>query len=394
MSSFFDSSYPSPFDFSMRALGGVAPTLVKQLYPMSALTQYHLHHHLPGITGRWMDFRTAEMPFAGNFHRLSHGHNLFSDGFRVLVNPELKYGQFLHHLGMDSLTARGIPLPFATTSAGEWLVGLGVPKKMVYEMLTVNVPKILGGSVGLVCAGTDVLMVFSDAIPHTYSAASFQFLAGTIDLIVGCYPPNPLLWIAAGAEYASSAITAYRAFVDPILPGIGTPASVFLPILGQSIAMSALISACVSLYSGKDWISTSKIMAESMTATGVATTVGIATKSGILSSVGSTFIGPFLGPAAGIATFIIVKKILDNAIESPTKGKDNPYKNFSREDYPNLFEQNDEAFDFNGLPQNYFKESFVIPTFGIGKQPLGELKGDKLLLSSNQLVQAEQAFGD
>ncbi|MBR2964769.1 MAG: hypothetical protein IKC53_11255, partial [Lentisphaeria bacterium] len=72
----------------------------------------------------------------------------------------------------------------------------------------------------------------------------------------------------------------------------------------------------------------------------------------------------------------------------------NPYKDFSREDYPNLFEANDEAFDFKGIPPNYFKESFVIPTFGIGKQPLGEIKGDKLLLSSDQLIQAEEAFGD
>ena len=236
---------------------------------------------------------------------------------------------------------------------------------------------------------------FSDTIPHTYTAAGFQFLAGTIELIAGCYPPNPLLWLAAGAEYASSAITAYRAFVDPILPGIGTPASVFLPILGQAVAMSAIISACVSIYSGNDWISVSKTVTESMAATSVATAVGVATKSGILANVGSTFLGPFLGPAAGIATFFIMKKILDSVLASPTDKEDYLYREFSREDVPDFFEKNEEVFDFSkSLPQNIFKECIVIPTFGVGKQPLGELKGDNLLLSSDGMYQTEQAFGE
>lgn len=132
-----------------------------------------------------------------------------------------------------------------------------------------------------------------------------------------------------------------------------------------------------------------------MAATSVATSVGVATKSGILANVGSTFIGPFLGPVAGIATFFIVKKILDSVLLSPEEKEEYFYKEFTREAFPDFFESNRDTFEFSKkLPPNYFKESVIIPTFGVGKQPLGELKGDKLLLSSDGLGQAEQIFGD
>ena len=163
MTEFFTTTGLNTTDISLRCLGGISPAIVNAAYPMDALTKFHYAHHVPGLTGRWMDTGATALGGAvkGSFHRFAHGHHLFEDGCKVLVNPKLKFGEFLHHLGMDSLTVRGIPNPLLPTAVGEQLVKLGMNQQFVYEVMTVNVPKILGGSVGLVCAGTDVFFAFS-----------------------------------------------------------------------------------------------------------------------------------------------------------------------------------------------------------------------------------------
>ena len=151
MTNFFTETGLGTTDISLRCLGGISPALVNAAYPMEALTKFHYAHHISGLTGRWMDTGATALggTVKGTFHRLAHGHHLFEDGFKVVVNPNLKFGEFLHHLGMDSLTARGIPNPLLPTSVGEQLVKFGMRQQFVNELMTVNMPKILGGSVGL-----------------------------------------------------------------------------------------------------------------------------------------------------------------------------------------------------------------------------------------------------
>ena len=194
MTNFFTATSFGTTDISLRCLGGISPALVNAAYPMEALTKFHYAHHIPGLTGRWMDTGATALggTVKGTFHRLAHGHHLFEDGFKVVVNPNLKFGEFLHHLGMDSLTARGIPNPLLPTSVGEQLVKFGMRQQFVNELMTVNMPKILGGSVGLACAGMDVFFAFSDAIPHTFLAAGMHFGFGALDILLGLYPPNIL----------------------------------------------------------------------------------------------------------------------------------------------------------------------------------------------------------
>ena len=109
------------------------------------------------------------------------------------------------------------------------------------ELMTVNMPKILGGSVSLACAGRDVFFAFSDAIPHTFLAAGTHFGLGVLNCLFGLYPPNILLLTAGAAEIGVGITTAYRTIVDPILPMVGVPGSIFFPALGRSVALGALI---------------------------------------------------------------------------------------------------------------------------------------------------------
>lgn len=112
MSDFFNQTGLTNTDVTLRALGNLAPRVVDSIYPLQELTKFHYAHHIPGLTGRWMDTGATALGGAvkGSFHRLAHGHHLFDDGFKVLVNPQLKFGEFLHHLGMDSLR----PVEFRT----------------------------------------------------------------------------------------------------------------------------------------------------------------------------------------------------------------------------------------------------------------------------------------
>ena len=126
--SFFQQAGMTPGDVSVSLLGGVANPLVQAAYPMKAMTAWHAANHLPGLTGRWMDTGGTALGgvVRGGFHRMAHGHHFFDDGMKVLVNPELKFGDFVHHLGMDSLTRRGVPNPIIPKFVGENLTALGL----------------------------------------------------------------------------------------------------------------------------------------------------------------------------------------------------------------------------------------------------------------------------
>ena len=216
MTNFFTATGLDTTDISLRCIGGISPALVNSVYPMEALTKFHRAHHISGLTGCWMDTGATASGGAvkGSLHRLFHGHHLFEDGFKVVVNPDLKFGEFLHHLGMDSLTSRGIPNPLLPTAVGKQLVKLGMGPKFVNELLTINVPKILGGSVSLICAGRDVFLAFSDAIPHTFLAAGTHFGLGLLNIALGLYPPNIFLLTAGVAEIGVGIATTYRTIVD------------------------------------------------------------------------------------------------------------------------------------------------------------------------------------
>lgn len=357
MPSFFPQNDLTAGDISLRCLGGVAPPIVNAIYPMEALTAWHAAHHLPGLTGRWMDTGSiVGSSVKGPYHRLIHGHHILEDSFKVLINSKLKYGQFLHHLGLDALTKVGIVNPLIPTVVGQKLISLGMSTKFVSELMTVNVPKILGGSLGLICAGADVFACFSDAIPHTFLAAGMHFGIGSLEILFGLYPPNFFLLTAGASELAVGAVTAYRTIVDPIIPALHVPYSVFLPTLGHAIAFTALLGASVSIFAGKNWEDVSKAMIMGAAASAVSTTV-------TFMAAGSGFIAPFLGPLAGITTFLLCKKAMDHL---QTQHK--IYKEYGTSDSLRIF-SNEQA----------------IPLFGIPKEPIGMLKGNKLLLDEKSL---------
>ena len=292
----------------------------------------------------------------GSFHRLAHGHHIFDDGFKVLVNPDLKFGEFLHHLGMDSLTARGIPNPFIPKGVGEALLNLGFKKAFVNEFLTLNVPKVLGGSLSLVCSGADVFMAFSDAIPHTFGASGMNFLFGALNIGFGMFPPNPLLLASGGMDLGVGAVVAYRAAVDPLITTLGVPMSVYLPALGHAVALAAIISSCIGVFSGTDWKKLPELVSSSAAATAVGTTVAFTAKA-------AGYVSPFSGPLAGIATYIIMKNI-----------------------WKSLEIKSDEISYFpvgTDANLNVFKQGAIIPLFQVPKNPIGRLKGGQFLLSES-----------
>jgi hypothetical protein len=367
MTAFFPNSDLLAGGASLHCVGGLSPQLVNAIYPMEALTKWHYGQHLPGLTGRWMDTGSTKVGGAvrGSFHRIAHGHHALEDGYRVLVNPNLKFGHFLHHIGLDSLTARGIPNPLIPTAVGQQLIKLGLSKQFVHELVTVNLPKILGGSLAVICAGNDALACFSDAIPHTFLAAGKYFGLGTLDILLGLYPaPNVFLLSAGAMEIGVGGVAAYRAFIDPILPVVNVPASVFLPALGQTVALAAVIGACVSIFTGKDWRDVPKTIAASAVASSVSTTV-------TFMAAGGGFLAPFIGPVAGIATYFIMKKVFDSLNADLSFGKG--YQEYGANERLLVFDQ--------GL---------TIPLFGIPAEPIGTFKKDTLVLSEKAMARQHE----
>ncbi len=356
MSGFFGDTGLTAGETTVRLLGNIAPRVVDHIYPLEALTRFHYANHLPGLTGRWMDTGATALGGAvkGGYHRLAHGHHLFDDGFKVLVNPDLKFGQFLHHLGMDSLTRRGIPNPFAPKQMGEALIAMGMKKAMVNDLLTLNVPKVMGGSLALVCSGADVWMAFSDAIPHTWTATGAHFLFGALNIGFGMFPPNPLLLVAGGLEMGVASMTAFRTIVDPLIPTLGVPLSVYLPALGQAVALSSVLSICAAFLTGAGWRKMPVLVSSAALAAAAGTTVSF-------TSAAAGFVSPFWGPAAGIATYLLARKMWQS------------------------LEVESDAINYIPIgtdpSTNLFREETIVPLFNVPKEPIGSISGDNLLIS-------------
>ena len=341
-------------DIAFKCIGGVSPSIINSIYPMENLTKIHYALHLErNLTSRWMDY-TNYRYIQGTYHRLA-GHHLFEDGFRVLISDRLKFGDFLHHLGCDLLTSRGIPNPLLPSILGEKLIALGLSKRFVYEIMTINIPKLLSGSLCLVCSGMSIYACFSDAIPHSFLSAGAHFGLGVMDIVAGVFPGNFLLLTAGAAEIGVGSITTYRAFTDPILPYVNVPKSVFLPALSKSITYAALIGACASIFSGDSWIDTANTIVSSSAASVVSTSTTFA------AAKCSHILAPFLGPIAGIISFLIINKIFKSLL-SNDKEKYIPYLQYSP-----------------------FSQEQVFPFLEVN--PIGVLKNDRLLLDENLLNQ-------
>ena len=193
-----------------------------------------------------------------------------------------------------------------------------------------------------------------------------HFGFGALDILLGLYPPNILLLTAGAAEIGVGIATTYRTIVDPILPAVGVPASVFLPALGQSVALGALIGACASIFTGDSWADVSKTVAASASASAASTLVTFAASA-------NGFLGPFIGPVTAIATSILIRKMLDVAF--PTIEPRPIYQ---------------EHVNKEGL--SVFQHETVLPMPGIAKEPIGMLKGDRLLLNEAGIRQIAEVW--
>ena len=343
-------------------------------YPTATATAWHAAHHIPGLTGRWMDYGTLfGGAVRGGFHRLQHGHHLVEDGLRVLVHPKLKYGEFLHHLGMDVLTRRGIPNPLIPTGVARWLTDAGFSKAFTYEMMTVNLQKLLGGGLALLCSGNSVYACFSDTIPHTFSAAGLHFLYGSLDLIFGIWPfTNPLMLVAGAGEMAVSAVTAARTIWDThfasVLPVVNMSADLFFPLLGGAALFGGLFGAATGYLFDRDVKMALSNGIISASASAAAVTVGAAAAG--------TACAAFLGPMAGIATSLLLRKAFSakNAKKrSKTKSGYNP-------DDWQFSLRRPKPIPTAPIGPNPTAPVQACPVLTIPQKPIGEIQGERLLL--------------
>jgi hypothetical protein len=292
---------------AFQVVGMVSPSLVDHIYPYRELTRWHNINHIPGLTGRWMDTGATALGGAvkGSYHRLVHGHHLLEDGIKVLTHSELKFGQFLHHLGMDSLTSRGIPNPLIPKMLIERLIDAGLPASTVSEWASINVPKILGGGLSLVLAGDNVLMAFSDALPHTWWTVGKHFTFGVLDTVFGVIAESPLMLVAAAGEFSTSGITAWRLMMDQAADHQENLSGFFIPALGDAIGIGPLMSAASSLTVGGSLAGATDAAIASTAAITAASYAKMA-KIGLLVGL----------PVAGLAAGLIARKILRSINES------------------------------------------------------------------------------
>lgn len=286
---------------SFQMVGMLSPSFVEAIYPYRELARWHDLHHIPGLTGRWMDRGATELGGAvrGSYHRLAHGHHLIDDGFKVLRHPELKFGEFLHHLGLDSLTTRGIPNPLIPKILVEKLVESGLPISTVSEWASLNIPKLLGGGLAVVLSGNDVVMAFSDAIPHTWLAVGKHFTFGVLDSVFGVVTENPLLLAGAAGEFFTSGLTTWRILMDPVVEHQASLAGFLIPALGDTIGIGPIFSASSALMSGAPLIQAADAAIAS-TAAATAATYAKAAKVGLLLGL----------PIAGLAAGLIARRLL------------------------------------------------------------------------------------
>lgn len=270
---------------------GIGKPVALPLSIQRGLTEYHVAHHLPGPTGAWID------ALKGPNHRIFSGHHLIEDGISVIKDPNLKFGDFLHHLGCDFLSVKGIPVVPKFMING--LLSTGLSETFVSNLCSLNLAQVLSGGISLVCSGADVLMVLADAIPHTFSAAGMHFAFACFDLASGLMFPNILMIGASAGEFFTSAVTLYRAVTDPVIPMLGVPGSVFYPALFQAMLTGGILGGGISLLRGGTLGEAVKTSASSSLSAAAATFTNFATGTFLTSA------------AAGVATFFVAKKLLD-----------------------------------------------------------------------------------
>ena len=278
---------------------GIGKPIALPLPLQRGLSEFHLHHHLPGNTGAWMD------ALKGPNHRIFSGHHLIEDGISVIKDPNLKFGDFLHHLGCDFLSVKGIPVVPKFMING--LLSTGLSETYVSSLCSLNLAQVLSGGISLVCSGADVLMVLADAIPHTLSAAGMHFAFGCFDLASGLMFPNILMIGASAGEFFTSAVTLYRAVTDPVIPILGVPGSVFYPALFQNMLLGGFLGGAISVLRGNSLGETVKTASSSTLSAAAATFSSFAAGSFAVSA------------ATGVATFFVAKKLLDTLFPSQEK---------------------------------------------------------------------------
>lgn len=289
---------------------GIGKPVALPLSIQRGLTEYHVAHHLPGPTGAWID------ALKGPNHRIFSGHHLIEDGISVIKDPNLKFGDFLHHLGCDFLSVKGIPVVPKFMING--LLSTGLSETFVSNLCSLNLAQVLSGGISLVCSGADVLMVLADAIPHTFPAAGMHFAFACFDLASGLMFPNVLMIGASAGEFFTSAVTLYRAVTDPVIPMLGVPGSVFYPALFQSMLFGGILGGAISVLRGASFGETVKTASSSTLSAAAATFANFAVGSFAVSA------------AAGMATFFVAKKLLDTLFpekEEPFFAVSDPYKN-------------------------------------------------------------------
>jgi hypothetical protein len=191
----------------------VAP-IINYSYPTRHITDWHYIHHIKGITGSWMD-----KPL-GAFHRITN-HHLIHDGYIVINNKQFSLPQFLHHIGLDSLTARGIPNPLLPHNIIYTLKGLGFSHKIAYELSTINMAKLLSGIIPLAIAINDGKNCIDNKIPLEWENIASIFGGGIINIIIGIYLLNTFLILAGVVELGVGGITIFRKINEKFENSVG-----------------------------------------------------------------------------------------------------------------------------------------------------------------------------
>ncbi len=240
---------------------------------------------------------------------------------------------------------------------------LGFSNSVVNELMTVNAPKILGGSLACVCSGTDVYLAFLTLFTHLLRCW-FAFLVRRSGHRLWLNPPNFLLLSSGVAELAVGSLTTYRAIIDPVLPGVGLPGSVFFSNAGRLDAFVRFcFGACVGYWSGNSWEDAGKVATTAAASAGMSATVTLIAK-------GAGLIAPFLGAGAGIATSLILRQV--------------------------LFSKDDPDVKYSELLRDpswiFFRAQVGLPFFGCPREPIGSLKEGRLLLDERALARMTETL--
>ena len=184
-------------------------------------------------------------------------------------------------------------------------------------------------------------------------AAAQHFGVGVIELLFGYFPPNPLLLLAGTMEAGVGVATAVLTWMDPVIPALGMPASVYLPMLGQAMAISGLVGCGLGFLGGglRGGIRNGMVAA---VASCTAVTVGSAAK------VAGWMAAPFIGPLAGFGALLIARALLGSGKLKP------PVVNY----------------EFTApLPSPMLLRPQLVPALSLPMHPIGRLEGECLILN-------------